>query len=496
MLKFREVKTGSGKTAVQVYYLHNRKHVIVKHLGSANSPEDLDGLKQQAKQFIEDYLNQTSLFPTLRPGAYSYLEQYECVGFYFRFFYDTIQRLIAQIGFEELGSNLFKDLVTIRILEPASKLRSIELIEAYFGIVHRRQNYYKETKKWISLKDEVLEKVSDFAQKEYGFDYSLLFYDVTTLYFETFEDDELRKAGFSKDSKPQQPQVLVGLMVSKEGFPVAFDIFPGNTFEGHTILPVVKAFIRKNKVKQFTVVADAAMISADNIKALRAAGIHYIVGARLANLPQSIFEQIDDKIKREDGKTIRLHTDKGSLICSFSSTRYRKDKYEMDKQILKAQNIIKTPSRNTKAKFVKAHHEELKLNEELILKSTKLLGVKGYYTDLREEDLPTSKVIERYHELYRVEQAFRVAKSDLETRPVFHFKEEPIKLHLLVCFLALVVSKHIEIKTGISIRRFNTEAKKVADARMLNKLTGKEVIVGGKLKQSAEMILARLNLLY
>jgi len=105
-------------------------------------------------------------------------------------------------------------------------------------------------------------------------------------------------------------------------------------------------------------------------------------------------------------------------------------------------------------------------------------------------------VIERYHELYRVEQAFRVAKSDLETRPMFHFKEEPIKLHLLICFLALVISKHIEIKTGISIRRFNTEAKKVADARMLNKLTGKEVIVAGKLNQSAENILSKLNLLY
>jgi transposase len=496
MLKFREVKTGSGKIAVQVYYLHNRKHVIVKHLGSANSSEELDSLKQQAVQFIEDYSNQTSLFPTLRSGVYSPLEQYECVGFYFRFFYDTIQRLIAQIGFEELNSNLFKDLVTIRILEPASKLRSIDLIESYFGIEHRRQNYYKEAKKWIFLKDEVFEKVSHFAQKEYGFDYSLLFYDVTTLYFETFQDDELRKAGFSKDGKPQQPQVLVGLMVSKEGFPVAFDIFPGNTFEGHTILPVVKAFIQKNKVKQFTVVADAAMISAENIKSLKADDIHYIVGARLGNLPQSIFEQIDAKLKREDGKTIRLHTDKGSLICSFSSTRYRKDKYEMDKQILKAQNIIKNPSKNTKAKFVKSQNEELKINEELILKSTKLLGVKGYYTDLSEEDVPTSKVIERYHELYRVEQAFRVAKSDLETRPMFHFKEEPIKLHLLICFLALVISKHIEIKTGISIRRFNTEAKRVADARMLNKLTGKEVIVAGKLNQSAENILSKLNLLY
>lgn len=496
MLRFREVKTGSGKVAVQVFYIHNRKRVIVKHLGSASTADELDNLKQQAKQLIEDYSDQTSLFPSSKSGAYSYLEQYECVGFYYRFFYDIIERLIAQIGFEELTSNLFKDLVTIRILEPASKLRSIELIQTYFGIQHRRQSYYKEAKKWISLKNQVLEKVNEFAQKEYGFDYSLLFYDVTTLYFETFEGDELRKTGFSKDSKSQQPQILVGLMVSKEGFPLAFDIFPGNTFEGHTILPVVKAFIQKKHVKQFTVVADAAMISADNIKELKTEGIHYIVGARLGNLPQAVFEELDTRIKREDGKTIRIQTDKGHLICSFSNARYRKDKYEMEKQILKAQNIIKNPSKNTKAKFVKAHNEELKLNQDLISKSTKLLGIKGYYTDLREQDLPTNKVIERYHELYKVEQAFRVAKSDLETRPIFHFKEEPIKLHLLICFIALVISKQIEIKTGLSIRRFNTEIKKITDAKMLNKFTQKKVIVKGKLTKTSEELLIKLNLLH
>ena len=496
MLKFREVKTGSGKIAVQIYYLLDRKRVIVKHLGSASTYEELDNLRQQAQQFIEDYSNQASLFPTLKSGAYSYLDQYECVGFYYRFFYETIQRLIAQIGFEELASDLLKDLVTIRILEPASKLRSIELIETYFGIQHRRQSYYKVAKKWLSLKNQVLEKVYDFAQREYGFDYSLLFYDVTTLYFETFEGDDLRKTGFSKDSKSQQPQILVGLMVSKEGFPIAYDVFPGNTFEGHTILPVVKAFIQKNNVKQFTVVADAAMISADNIKELKEAGIHYIVGARLGNLPQTILDKIDAQIKREDGKTIRLHTNKGYLICSFSNARYRKDKYEMEKQILKAQTIIKSPSKNTKAKFVKAHNEKLNLNEELILKTIKLLGVKGYYTDLNENELSTSKVIERYHELYKVEQAFRIAKSDLETRPIFHFKEEPIKLHLLICFLALVISKHIEIKTGMSIRRFNTQAKKVTDAKMLNKLTQKEVIVKGKVTKTDEELLSKLYLLH
>jgi transposase len=496
MLKLREVKTGSGKIAIQVYYLQNRKRCIVKHLGSASSNDELENLKHLAERFIEDYSNQTSLFPSSKSGAYSYLEQYECVGFYYRFFYDTIRGLITQLGIEDLTSSLFKDLITIRILEPASKLRSIELIETYFGIKHRRQNYYKEAPKWTSLKNQALEKVNNFAKEEYGFDYSLLFYDVTTLYFETFEGDDLRKTGFSKDSKSQQPQILVGLMVSKEGFPIAFDIFPGNTFEGHTILPVVKAFIDKNHVSSFTVVADAAMISSDNIKELKSHDIHYIVGARLGNLSQAIFDELDTKIKREDGKTIRLHTDKGHLICSFSNTRYRKDKYEMEKQILKAQSIIKSPSKNTKAKFVKAHNEKLKLNEDLIKKTTKLLGVKGYYTDLGAQELPTNKVIERYHELHKVEQAFRVTKSDLETRPIFHFKDEPIKLHLLICFLALTISKHIEIKTGISIRRFITEVKKVTDAKMVNKLTQKEVIVKGKLTKTSNELLVKLNMLH
>ena len=496
MLKFRRVKTSSGKIAIQVYYIHNRKRIIIKHLGSGSTEDELNKLKLQAEQFIIDYSSQLSLFPSAKSGSYSYLEQYECTGFYYSFYYGTIQRLIAQLGIEDMASSLFKDLIAIRILEPASKLRSIELIEEYFGIRHRRQNYYNEVPRWLSLKNHAIAKVTDFAKREYGFDYSLLFYDVTTLYFESFEDDDLRKAGFSKDSKSQQPQILVGLMVSKEGFPIAFDVFPGNTFEGHTILPVVKSFITKNKVSSFTVVADAAMISNDNIRELKSHGIHYIVGARLGNLPQAVFDELDAKIKREDGKTIRLSTDKGYLICSFSNVRYRKDKYEMEKQILKAQSIIKSPSKSTKAKFVKAHNQRLGINEELIKKTTKLLGVKGYYTDLDEQNLPNNKVIERYHELYKIEQAFRIAKSDLETRPIFHYKDEPINLHLLICFLALTISKHIEIKTGISIRRFITEAKKVTDARMVNKLTQKEVIVKGKIMGSTEELLAKLELLH
>lgn len=494
MLKVRQVKTASGKLAVQVYFYKNRKRVIVKHFGSASSIEEIDSLKRQAEHFIKDYSNQTSLFPSAKTGSYSYLEQYEFVGFYYRFYYNVIQDLIGLLGFEEFASSLLKDLVIIRILEPSSKLRSIELIEAYFGIKHRRQNYYKEAKQWLSLKDKVLEKVNAFAKEQYGFDYTLLFYDVTTLYFETFQGDELRKTGFSKDGKSQQPQILIGLMVSKEGFPIAFDVFPGNTFEGHTILPLVRDFVQKNKVKLFTVVADAAMISTNNIQDLKAQCIHYIVGARLGNLSQAVLDQIDVRLKREEGQTVRLKTDKGDLICSFSNKRYRKDKYEMERQIIKAKNIIKNPSKNTKAKFVKARNEQLIVNQELINKTSKLLGIKGYYTDLDESEVPTNMIIERYHELYRVEQAFRVAKSDLETRPIFHYKEEPIRLHLLICFMALAISKHIEISTGLSIKRFNTEIKKITDGRMISKLSQKEVAIKGKLTERAQSIVSKLKL--
>lgn len=146
---------------------------------------------------------------------------------------------------------------------------------------------------------------------------------------------------------------MVALLVTKEGFPIAYSIFFGNIFEGHTIIPVVNAFIKKHAVKEFTVVADAAMISTTNIQALLSNNINYIVGARLGNLSYNLIEQISDSLTREDGESIRINTDNGYLICAYSSVRYRKDKYEIEKQIEKAKTIIETPSRDKKVKFVK-----------------------------------------------------------------------------------------------------------------------------------------------
>ena len=288
---------------------------------------------------------------------------------------------------------------------------------------------------------------------------------------------------------------ILGLMVSKEGFPISYNVFTGNTFEGHTIMPVVKEFIKKNKIENFTIVADAAMISSENILNLIDNKINYIVGARLGNISNKLLDEIDKTIIREDGNIIRIKTDKGYLICSYSSLRYRKDEYEMKKQIEKAELIVDDPGKNRKVKFTKTNEQKIELNHKLIDKTKKLLGIKGYYTDLEETVTDNKTIIERYHELYKIEQAFRIAKNDLQTRPIYHFEQNPIKLHLLICFMALVTSKHIELKTKMSIKRFVQECKKITDARLKNKITGKEFIIRVDLNEKTKNILNDFNLL-
>jgi hypothetical protein len=201
---------------------------------------------------------------------------------------------------------------------------------------------------------------------------------------------------------------------------------------------------------------------------------------------------MDKNISREDGKSIRIKTDNGYLICSYSSVRYRKDLFEMNKQIEKAKQIVEKPSKGKKLKFTKTNNHQLEINEELIEKTKKLLGIKGYYTNLEASVADNKMIIERYHELYKIEQAFRISKSDLQTRPIFHFKEQPIKLHILICFMALVISKHIELKAGVSVRKFLDESKKIVDGQILNEMTNKIITVKAEPTQKMKDIMQKL----
>jgi transposase len=491
-MKIRVVNTASNAKAVQVVRYQNNKRIIMQHIGSAHTSETLKDLILIAEEWIKDCTNQLSLFPDENPNKLLHLNYCTFIGVKYHFFNNLINSLVTRICLEDLPS-LLKDLVTIRMFEPASKLRSLELLERFFDIKHSRKSYYKIAPKCIDLKEIVEKNILAFAKEQYSFRFDIVFYDVTTLYFETFEQDELRKNGFSKDNKSQQPQILIALIVTKEGFPIAYEMFPGNTFEGHTIIPVLKHFVLTNKVKDFTVVADAAMISTENIKQLTQNEINYIVGARLGNISSDLFENIDKNLTREDGRSIRLKTETGYLICSYSSVRYRKDLYEMNKQIEKATQVVQRPSKNKKLKFTQVNNQTLELNQGLIKKTQKLLGIKGYYTNLAESVANNKAIIEHYHELYKIEQAFRMSKSDLQTRPIFHYKEQPIKLHILICFLALAISKHIELRAGISIKKFVDEAKKISDGLILNHITNKVVTVNAVPNDKMKAIVQKLT---
>lgn len=250
---------------MQVVRYHQNKRKVLHHVGSAHNEEDLKQLMIIAEEWIKDYSQQLSIFPDESPNQLLHLNHCIFMGVKYRYFHQQIVTILDKIGLDILPS-LLRDLVVIRIFEPASKLRSLELLNLYFGIQHNPKTFYKIAPKCIEVKKTVEQKVVNFAETNYEFSYELLFYDVTTLYFETFQEDELRKNGFSKDNKVHQPQILIALMVSKEGFPIAFEIFPGNTFEGHTMIPIIQNFIKRNAAKDFTVVADATMISSENVK--------------------------------------------------------------------------------------------------------------------------------------------------------------------------------------------------------------------------------------
>jgi hypothetical protein len=245
-MKIRAVKTGSKAKAVQVIRYQDNERIIVKHIGSAHDEQELNELKKLARGWIKDYTGQQSLFPKEIPEWLLSIQYCSFIGVYYTFFYELINSIQGAIGFQELPE-LLRSLVTLRIFEPASNLRSLEMLEQYYGIKQQRKDYYKIAPQCLALKNKVERKVINFAEKQYSFNFDILFYDVTTLYFESFTEDVLRKNGFSKDNKSEQPQILVALMVTKEGFPIVFEVFSGNTFEGHTIFPWLRLLSAKTK---------------------------------------------------------------------------------------------------------------------------------------------------------------------------------------------------------------------------------------------------------
>lgn len=483
MLQIRRTKTASNNTAVQVVFRHNHKTEIIKHIGTGRNEREIKDLFRRANQYIAINKNIPPLLPQIfYPTSVKHhlvdIENLKFTANYHDFAYEFLSHFYTLNGFNKIESSLLKDLSLIRIIEPSSKLKAVSQLAEYFRIVYPINRVYSDLRSIIGHKREIEKIAVQFAKTNLSFDFTLVFYDVTTLYFETFKEDRdnFKRPGFSKDGKSQQPQILLGLMVTKEGYPIGVEMFEGNTFEGHTIIPVIEALKKTYDIKKLTVVADAGMLSDDNIKALKNAGLSFIVGARLGNIEINLLKKISLKLNRQENTYDRRKTSKGTLICNYSIKRANKDKSDRDKQIKKARAQINNPEKVKKrSRFVK---EQIKstfiLNNDLIRKDKIKEGIKGYYTNLKW--VKSRLIVDRYHDLWQVEKSFRITKSDLEARPIFHHKKENIKTHILIVFVSLCISKIIELTTGYSIKKVRDNIWRIIDVELVDSLTEQKFI--------------------
>lgn len=492
-MRIRTTKTASGKIAVQAVRRDHQETIIVKHFGSAtDSSAELKELYTLADQYIIRVSQTKPLFPELFTPPKEHLislDHLKITSPYHHFAYETLSFFYQRNGFNKLKDKLLQDLVIIRIIEPASKIRSLSLLREYFDISFGHTTLYQGLRRIREAKNEIETVAVEYAKKHLSFDFSLVFYDVTTLYFETFKEDEdltddqgkvigegLRKNGFSKDHKSNQPQILVGLLVTKEGYPVAVEMFPGKMFEGKTMIPVILKVKEKYEIKNLTVVADAGMLSFANMQELEKHNLSYIVGARMGSIADNLMKETSLALDKTEGIFYKAQTGHGILICDYSKKRASKDKSDREKQIRRALRqieqgdpvLLKYPFLKTEKKPV------LKLNTKLIEKDELMDGIKGYYTNVT--DMPESLIVSRYKDLWHVEKAFRIAKSDLEARPMFHHQRITIEAHMIIVFVSLCVVKSIELLSGISIKRVKDQIWKILDVTMEDTLTGQKFV--------------------
>ena len=484
-LKIRKVRTASGATAVQVVQNKGTARSFLKHIGSAHHEHELALLLDEAKQYIEAHCRQPNLFagtPTDAPSSSSLfkavLDNSSAVSITHQFARNT---LLACARKCRLGSlpELYLDLGIMRIIEPTSKLRSLELLELHFKVTYAKRTLYRLFPKLLEHQEEIEDAAIQTARGELLEQFSLVLYDVTTLYFESFKEYEFQKPGFSKDNKPMQPQIVIGLITTRSGFPLMHEVFEGNTFEGKTMLKVINRFQERVGQTKPVIVADAGMLSKENMLKLEDEGYRYIVGARLASTSASFIDQVYTALPRTE-KALRrfsykLAVKNATMICEFSDARYKKDKREFDKQVKRAFDLLERNEPGRRAKFVKKCKEKDKpfiFDSVLQEKTEKLLGIKGYVTNIPEKELSSSAVIDYYHDLWNVEQAFRMSKSDLQARPIFHRTEDAIKAHMLVCFMALMMGKYLEINTRRSLRKIQEEIWRVHEIHLCYERTG------------------------
>lgn len=444
----RRLKHPNGKVYIQVVSKKNQKYKVLKSFGSSTSDNKLKKLIDQAENWIKnkegvqkfDFGSEIQKYTSLLDNVTSLkLSGVELV----------LGKIFDEIGFNKIRDKLFRHLVLYRLVYPSSKLKTTEYLYRYEQKEYSEDVIYRYMDKLHKTQKEIIQQISyQHTKKVLGSQIQMVFYDVTTLYFEIDKSDELRKTGFSKEGRHQNPQILLGLLVSNNGYPLAYEIFPGNKYEGHTMLPVLNTFKDKYNLKKIVVVADAGLLTNANIEELKKNGYGFILGARIKNEQKEIKEKILSlKLKENESKIIKK--DDLKLIVTYSKKRAKKDKENRQKGLKRLEKKLKS-GKLTKSninnrgynKYLKMEGEiQVAIDEDKFEKDAQWDGLKGYLTN---STLTKKDVLENYHHLWRIEKAFRVAKTDLKIRPIYHRLQRRIEAHICLNFVSYKIYKELE----------------------------------------------------
>lgn len=385
---------------------------------------------------------------------------------YGRLFYDLgYEKVIKNPARRKMAVRIFSDIVLARIANPVSKRASVDMLEEDFGITIDLDKVYRMMDQ---LDDKAIDRLKKITYQNtlnlFGGKIDVIFYDATTIYFESFTPDELKKNGFSKDGKSSQPQVLLTLMVTTEGLPIDYQIFPGDTYEGHTLIPALAEIRRKYDIRRVVLVADSGMLSLVNTRELEKSNFEYIVGARLRNMNSKLKDEILNLQNYQEitpGYQIASFSyNNKKLIVNYSSKRALKDRSDREKKIEKLKKKLQKSS-NPKSYLLNSGYRKylkvkgnISLNEEEIGKDSRWDGLHGVITNAKATN---KEILEKYNDLWNVEAAFRVTKHDLKVRPVFHWKPRRIAAHIAICFTAYALVKHLECRVRLCYRKLSIE---------------------------------------
>ena len=504
-LRVRKKKNQSGSISVQIVDRTNRGYKVVETLGCSDDETEIDKLHQKAILRIND-LSQNLFSKSLDETSEKLLLKKLLSKLTTQDFIPIGDELIFGKIFNNIGCNnlfnnvksirkqedknfLFKSLVISRLLYPGSKLELINYLSYFKNIDITSDKIYRflDTLYQDEIKSRIETCVFEHTKKVMNGEIIVTFYDVTTLYFESESEDDLRRVGFSKEGKIARPQIQLGLFTTLEGYPLSFEVYEGNKYEGHTLIDVLKKFQDRFQLdKKPIVVADRGMLNNDNIAYLENNNYKYILAYKIKNISNDLKEEIknltfiDDNVTHniefkkvipfadENDKKQTIHVNQ-RLVLSYSTQRAKKDKYNRNKAIQRLENKIKSSKTITKkdlklsyyAKYIDLDDNNSKINfninNQKIIEDEKLDGIKGFVTN--DFTLTANEIIEHYNNQYEVERAFRISKTDLKIRPIYHRLETRIKAHILISFVSYAIYKEFDRKLKINDVKFNFSQK-------------------------------------